>query len=93
MGSLIVTPYCVTMVGIIVAGFDRLCMRDLGHDVSRMVVECRNDLKQRCLGVSPGGRTQRTLPTELKKRRGDVASPVAATLPSNHFHAKEIRQS
>ena len=67
MGSLIVTPYCVTMVGIIVAGFDRLCMRDLGHDVSRMVVECRNDLKQRCLGVSVGGSTEFSVGKAEKK--------------------------
>ena len=44
------------MVGILVAGFDRLCMYDLGHDlVPKMMVECRNGMKQRCLGIAVGG--------------------------------------
>jgi len=47
----VVTPYCVVVVGIVVAGFDRLCMCDLGHDVvpTMMMMECRNGVKQRCL--------------------------------------------
>ena len=46
MVCLVVTPYYVAMVGILVAGFDRLCMCGLGHVVlSNLLAECRNDIK------------------------------------------------
>lgn len=43
---MVTSYYCVAVVGIIVAGFDRLCMCDLGHDVPKMMVKCRNGVKQ-----------------------------------------------
>ena len=52
MVGLIIIPYWITMVGIVVSGFDRLCMCDMGHGVvPKMMAKCENGVKKRCLGI------------------------------------------
>ena len=63
-------------------------MCDVGYDIPKMMAECRNGRKQRGLGLVRG--SKKFSVGKAEGMRGDVASLVATTLPSNHFHAKEI---
>ena len=52
----IVSRNCVVIVGIVVAEFDRLRLYSRGFDLlSKMLVECRNGLKYRYVGLVGGG--------------------------------------
>jgi len=92
MGVLIVTPYCAAVVFLLPDLIDCVCVGRAVMLCLRMMVKGRSGVKQRCFGYSSGG-VHRTLSAKLEKRRGDVASPVATTLPSAKIRARRFRQA
>jgi len=45
---------------------------------------------QQFVGLVGGGGVTKLSMGKAEEKRGDVAAPVATTLPPNHFYAKEI---
>jgi len=55
-----------------------------------MVIQYRNGMRQQYVGLVGGKGLKKLSVGKAEEKRGDVAAFVATTLPSNHFHAKEI---